>query len=270
MEPVPGLAPRENLGPQLPCPLGLATSSASPSAGSGKAFPWHGLPFSHTTHPRTYTDNGLPPTHLWLPEPKDLQCRGWFHCAGPALNRAAKPRAPGDTCQTGALGSPAGLHLVMRPRHQTRKGSFEIWDRECRDLTWPGASVGELQSDQVKLQDSYGHAPCLPAPSPPPGLSWDCGSQVPFSHTPVQHPWEAGPHPGPEALPVPSGSVVGTGLLSVPPPSKVCLSFLKLNSVSALTCGFLPGHLPEVPQHSDWQEGRKLPPQGPPPPLAAP
>lgn len=52
------------------------------------------------------------------------------------------------------------LHLVMRPRHQTRKGSFEIWDGECRDLTWPGASVGELQSDQVKLQDSYGHAPC--------------------------------------------------------------------------------------------------------------
>lgn len=69
----------------------------------------------------------------------------------------------------------------------------------------------------------------------------------------------------PVAPTVPLGSVVGTALPSVPPPSKVCLSFLKLNSVSTLTCGFLPGHLPEVPQHTDdWQEGRKLPPQGPP------
>ena len=176
-----GLEPQESLGPQLPCPLGLATSSASPSAGSGKASPWHGLPFSHTTHPRTYTDNGFPPTHLWLPEPKDLQFGGWLHWAGPALSRAARPRVLGDTCQTGALGSPAGLHLVLRPRHQTRKGSFAIWDRECRDLTWPGASRGEPQADQVKLQGGYGHAPCGPAPSPPrpqPGL-WLSGSLLP-------------------------------------------------------------------------------------------
>lgn len=33
----------------------------------------------------------------------------------------------------------------------------------------------------------------------------------------------------PVAPTVPSGSVVGTALPSVPPPSKVCLSFLKLN-----------------------------------------
>lgn len=114
--------------------------------------------------------------------------QGWLHLTGPARSRAARARAPGDTCHTGAFWSPAGLHLVMRPRHQIWKGSFEIWGRECRDLTWPGASVGEPQSDQVKVWEQPWTRPVLTSTLASLGLSWDYGSQVPVSPTPVQHP----------------------------------------------------------------------------------
>lgn len=67
--------------------------------------------------PYTLPHTQSPPHPPVAPGAHRPAVQGWFHLAGPALSRAARPRAPGDTCQTGALWSPAGLHLVMRPRH---------------------------------------------------------------------------------------------------------------------------------------------------------
>lgn len=139
----------------------------------------------HTTQPRAHRDTHAqihtePPAHLQLPEPEDPAVQG----------RSSQPDGPhtglpGGASQDVALGLLGSLYLVRRPRHRTRRGFFSIRDHECRDITWPQASVAEPQADQMKARDSRGQTECRPSPLPPTGACppqlgrWFSGSRLP-------------------------------------------------------------------------------------------